>query len=190
MRVNDNSLSHYMKQNYNLDAAVSIEEHTIGGITPFLQKDFGAANDCTLMSIATALYARGIGSIQEIYNVVEKVATKYFYHGNFGTIGLFNRRIYQESCDILGVDYSPSYRMLKGWFFSADTICEALRQNKPVVLSMYRDGREYYDAHTVLAIGYKRWADGTVMLQVYDNWVKTIAYVDYQKIGLITSISW
>ena len=43
-------------------------------VVPFLQKDYGEANDCTLVSIASILYYLKKGTIEENYPKIEKIA--------------------------------------------------------------------------------------------------------------------
>lgn len=169
-----------------------LNEHSIWGIIPFLQKNFGGLCDCSLMSIATAIYykcGRRI-DIQEIYDSVEKYATYYFYRSSFGTLPFFIRSIYKKALQHWNLPETPCSAYFKNWFFTKQTMKALLDRDIPIILNMLHDGRDYYTTHSVLAVGYKEYADGTFMIEICDNWYRNSGYVDYDKMSFISSIVW
>ena len=52
---------------------------------------------------------------------------------------------------------------------------------------MWKDGLEYYKNHSVLIVGYLQTVDKK-MLVIYDNWFKSVSYIDYDKLSVISSI--
>ena len=60
------------------------------------------------------------------------------------------------------------------------------------MLSMFKDGRQWYEDHSVTIIGYAEYKlDGkkTVrMLKVYDNWYPEVMYVNYELMHMFSSI--
>ena len=60
------------------------------------------------------------------------------------------------------------------------------------MLSMYKDGRDFYNDHSITVIGYGEYKvdskHAAHMLKVYDNWYKEMCYDDYDLIHLFSSI--
>ena len=79
---------------------------------------------------------------------------------------------------------------MKGIGFNWDFIKGNLDYNDtPIILNLWKDGRNYYYNHTVLIIGYAE-SENKKMLVVYDNWFKYICYIDYDKLSIICSIQY
>ena len=141
-------------QNYKL-----IDEKRIGA-TPFLQSNYGEENDCTIMSIATCIYyyVRQINMpipMFEIYAATRKIAKKYKYNDSTGTFFGFNKKIYEETLKYFNLKQKININFVKNVGFNFNTIKKSILENKPVVLSMANDGRDYYKNHTVTIIGYQ-----------------------------------
>ena len=175
----------------------SIKKKVISDIDPFEQKDFGTKNDsdCTLTSIMTSIYYYSYKKLnpKEVYRTVRKNAEKWFFKPNIGTIPFFIKSIYDKSLKDYGINKKTGARLIKDWGYNLKLIMSVLDQNKPIILSIYKDGREYYFNHSVLVIGYEifRFENGIEypMLLVYDNWYSTIGYVDYNKLSAFSSIN-
>lgn len=160
----------------------SREERCITNFTPLLQKDYGKDKDCTLTSITAILG----GNPQETYDKVEKIALKYGYNGDtYGTIPIFTKSIIDKAS---GTKSKQGY--LKNIGYSWKKIQELINNNQSIILSLNKDGRDYYKNHSVVIVGWVILNNKTRLLKIYDNWYLTPAYIDYDKLSLISSINY
>lgn len=69
---------------------------------------------------------------------------------------------------------------------------DILDKNEPIMISIFKDGRKYYESHTITIVGYDTFEDRDnneiTMLLVFDNWHKTIYYLDYEVLNPICEI--
>lgn len=166
-----------------------IQSRQINDISPLLQDDYGKDNDCTLTSITTVIkWLKPSLSINNIYNNVEKIAKKFLYTGNFGTLTLTIKSIYKQSLQVFGINKKVKSYYLKNIGFNKDIIINNINNNQPVLLNLWNDGRNYYKNHSVLIIGYKITENNDFILTIYDNWYKHNSYIDYNKLSIISSI--
>lgn len=181
-RLDDSNLQSYIEETY--EPITDEVSEMIKGYTPLLQRDYGKANDCTLTCITAML---STGNPEVVYKKVESIAKKYFYDGDkFGTIPFFIKSILDESA---AADSESRYG--KGVGFNWSDIKKLIKQNKPIILSLVNDGRGYYMNHSITIAGYKEFNKGKIrILAVYDNWRKTIAYLDFNKLPTICSINY
>ena len=149
-----------------------------------LQADYGEDYDCSITCI-TAMLSNG--NPDETYKKVEEIAKKYFYNGKtIGTIPFFIKAILDEAAN---VNSKRGYGKNIGFTWSK--IKSLIAMDKPIILSMLNDGRNYYRNHSVTIVGYNEYNNGKVrLLAVYDNWRKTISYIDYSKLCTISSINY
>lgn len=184
VRLDRNNIFDYIQETYGPQCCVCLKAKTVSNYTPLLQNDFGGKNDCSLTCI-TALLTQNKNP-QTIYSQVEKVAKKYFFDGKkIGTIPFFIKAI----IDNVGhVNSKQGYGKNVG--FNWTKIKSLIDQNKPIILSVNNDGRNYYKNHSVTIVGYKEYLGGVKILSVYDNWKKTIAYIDFNKLSVISSINY
>lgn len=193
-RLTESDMNSYLTENYG-GVLLREKKVVIDGINPLLQNDYGEDNDCTLTSITTIIsWLQPDLNINEIYNRVELIAKKYFYNGSkFGTIPIFIKPIFNEVLNYYNIDKTTSVRYLKKIGFDFEFIQKQIDNNKPIILSLCSDGRGYYENHSITIIGYTRIQTENrniaKMLLVYDNWYKDIAYVDYNKLSLISGIN-
>ena len=182
-RLDNTNVNDYVKE--NCGSVEKREQVMITGFIPLLQKDYGKPYDCTLTCI-TAILSRG-KNVEETYEKVEKVAEKHFYDGdNYGTIPIFIKSIIDE---VAKVNSKRGYG--KGIGYNWETIKTIIRTNKPIILSMQNDGRNYYKNHSVTIIGFREYNGGELkLLVIYDNWKKSVSYVDYDKLNVISSINY
>ena len=125
-----------------------------------------------------------------IYNQVENIAKQYGYSGVKGTQPVVIKIIYQKALNIFKIPYRAQSKYLKGIGFSWNFIKQNFNySNIPIILNIWKDGRNYYHNHTVLIIGYVE-SQSKKMLAVYDNWFKEISYIDYDKLNTICSIQY
>ena len=180
-RLSDANLIQYIKDLYG--KANLTRRKVIGGIKPLLQKNYGGEMDCTLTSITTIL---NNGNPEEVYKTVEKVAKKCFYNEKRGTSPLFVKSMLDK------LTKKKSKRgYLKNVGYTWSEIKKVVDSNRPIILSMNNDGRNYYKNHSVTIIGYVEYNNGSVkMLAVYDNWYSSISYVDYNKLFTVSSINY
>ena len=191
--LTNNNIESYLLWKYPKYTEAKEIESKILSFTPLLQSNYGKEKDCTLCSITAYIYneTKDISPL-EIYSKVEKIATKYFYNGDiYGTIPFFNGRILSEA---LENQQKIGQKYFKGIGFSFTNIQTLINNNKPVILSINSDGRDFYKNHTVTIIGYKiyRMDDKKdfYMLAVYDNWSKTVRYIDYRAMSYLSSITY
>ena len=182
-RLDNTNVNDYVKE--NCGSVEKREQVMVTGFIPLLQKDYGKPYDCTLTCI-TAILSRG-KNVEETYEKVEKVAEKHFYDGdNYGTIPIFIKSIIDE---VAKVNSKRGYG--KGIGYNWETIKTIIRTNKPIILSMQNDGRNYYKNHSVTIIGFREYNGGELkLLVIYDNWKKSVSYVDYDKLNVISSINY
>lgn len=165
-----------------------IQPKIINGITPLLQKNYGGDNDCSLTSITCVInWMTDNININDIYNLVEKNAKRCGYKPNFGTFPTVIQKIYQNSLNYYKIKQKTNSAYLKNIGFNFNTIKSSINQKKPIILNIWKDGRKYYENHTVLIIGYLE-INNKHLLAVYDNWYSSISYVDFDKMSPISSI--
>lgn len=201
--INVNKINPYLKDKYNLYKVKFVKNNFIEDIIPLLQKDYGKSLDCTLTSITCLLYYKFNQEIEinTIYNIVEKNAKKYLYDGEkLGTNPLFINKIVFKSFNELkqNSNINCKSRYFKNIFYSMNSIKKLINENNPIIFNIFKDKRDYYNDHTILIIGYSDIRlykneedsyDYSVLL-CYDNWNKTVAYVDLDDISLISSINY
>lgn len=182
-RLADNNLSVYLDKNYGTVRNPGMVKR-ISGYTPLLQADYGKDYDCSLTCITAMLME---GDPKSTYDKVEEVAKKYFYNGDRGgTIPFFIKAIIDK---VAGVNSKRGYG--KGIGYNWEKIRTLIHQNKPIILSIASDGRNYYKNHSVTIVGYNQYNNGKIrLLAVYDNWHKEISYIDYNRLSVISSINY
>ena len=179
--ISEYNLIQYVKDTYGNASLTS--KKIIGGITPLLQSHYGGDMDCTLTSITTIL---NNGNAVEVYKKVEQIAKKYFYNSNRGTNPLVIKCILDKM-----TNKKSKRGYLKNIGYSWSSIKTLIKANKPIILSMNNDGRNYYKNHSVTIVGYAEYNGGKVkMLAVYDNWSRSTRYIDYNKLSVISSINY
>lgn len=147
------------------------------------QKDYGDEYDCTITCLA---FIFG----EQHYAEIEKIAKKYGYNGNTcGTFQIVIRSIMRDCMKKFGVCGTAKSAYIKNVGFSWQKIKELINSDTYVILNLQNDGRGYYKSHSVTIVGYGEY-DGANLLLVYDNWNYGISYIDYDKMGVITSINW
>lgn len=160
----------------------------VNGIKSLLQNDYGEANDCTLTSITCVISWLCPGlTPQEIYDIVEQAAKRYGYRGNYGTPSLVIKGLYQNILNHFGIKSKVHSRYFKNIGFGWNYIKQEIKENQPIILNLWKDGRDFYKNHTILIVGYLE-DDDKKILAVYDNWYHGISYVDYDKLSTISSI--
>lgn len=165
-------------------------KYKIPGVPQLLQNDYGEACDCTLTSITAIIkFLRPQYDVQEIYNWVEKIAKAYGYRGNYGTHNLVIRTVYKKSLQGFGInEYKPFSYYLKGLCYDYNLIKHEIDNNRPVLLNLWKDGRDFYKNHSVLIVGYYYFNDSKRYLMIQDNWYRTVSYIDYDLLSTISSV--
>jgi hypothetical protein len=129
--------------------------------------------------------------IQKVYNVVEKIAKKYGYKGEKGTPFITIRKIFHTALAQFRLPQAYA-KYFKGVGFKFSHIRAEINKGNPIILSLKKDGQNYYENHSITIIGYEVYSapnGKTVpMLIVYDNWYKVISYIDYNKMSRISTI--
>ncbi|MBO7402405.1 MAG: hypothetical protein J6U10_05390, partial [Lachnospiraceae bacterium] len=62
----------------------------------------------------------------------------------------------------------------------------------PLVFSLLWDGLGFYKDHTMLIVGYAVYRTGATnhrFLLLHDNWMKTVSYLDFDRLPPICSIN-
>ena len=134
-------------------------EVVLNDIPALLQKDYGEANDCTLTSLTAigVFLKKNQKTANEIYKVVEHFAKHYGYTGTAGTNPFVIKRIFDSVLTVLSVYKDTKVRYLKNIGYNFSLIKKTLDAGNPLILSMHSDGRQYYQNHSVLIIGYKEY---------------------------------
>lgn len=164
----------YLHDKYPKAKEIHLKEYkkVFGNYKPLLQKDYGLANDCSLTSLTTIICGIVNKEPQEVYNVVEKYAKQYGFKGK-GTLPFFIKCIFDKTLKEFGVNVKTKSGYLKCIGYDFDKIHSLIDDNIPIVLSINKDGRNYYNNHSITVIGYLIYqVDNALepMLLVYDNW--------------------
>lgn len=194
-RLTVTNIKQYLQQVYNFGGQITELHRKQLSVPVFLQNNYGKSGDCTLTSILTLTkYYNKSADTNDVYDYIEDIATKkYFYNGDsYGTIPFFNKTILKQTFKQFGINRKVTSKYLKDIGFNLETILQCLDNNTPVIISIFRDGRKYYDNHTITIIGYVQYKDenGKIMtiLQVYDNWFSSYSFLDYNAICNISMI--
>lgn len=180
-RLSDKNLNQYAP-------GVPSEKNTIKGIPSLLQNDYGGDQDCTLTSITSVIkWFKPEVAINTIYNEVERIAKKHLYTPNYGTMSIVIRSVYTQALRSFQINNKVNSRYFKNIGYCFRFIKEEIDKGHPVLLNLWKDGREYYKNHSVLIVGYTVIGQYQ-LLQIYDNWSKGISYIDYDKLSTISSI--
>ncbi len=170
-------------------------EKEISNVLGLLQRNYGQDQDCTLTSMtALLLYYTKKNSVQDIYNEIERIATKLGYKGNIGTNPLVIRCLMQSVLKRYQIKKTCYSAYLKSIGYTIDLIKKLINKDVPIILNLSNDGRKYYQNHSVLIIGYKEIVLSNkktmFFLKVKDNWSKETSYIDYSKLSMISSINY
>lgn len=167
-----------------------IKEKYIIGMTsngtekpPLLQKNYGLPCDCTLTSLA---FIFG----EKYYPDIEAIAKTLGYNGEtYGTNPITVRTIMTRVMKLAGIKGTAKSAYLKNIGFTWNSLKKLLKANTYILLNLWKDGRGYYNSHSVTIIGYSEYSKHKFLL-IYDNWTTTISYLDYDKLSSISSINY
>lgn len=192
-RIEENLADEYLRAKYPEAEKVYLSQYKkLYNYKPLLQKDYGLAGDCTLTALTTIVCGYTSKEPQEVYNVVEKYAKQYGYNGK-GTNPLFIKHIFSKVLKDFGIAGKIKTGYLKTFGYSFADIKSLINYNIPIVLNIHKDGRQFYDNHSITIIGYliyKVDEEDIPMLLVYDNWVNRPSVVDYKALSIISSINY
>ena len=184
--ITDLNVKEYVLSHYGTDKCTNSKK--IDGITPQLQKNYGGINDCTLMSITVLIDYITKGNakrVNEIYNKVEAIAKSYFYNHKIGFSAPFIKPTLEKALkQLFKIKKTFKFCIGKNMAFNFSTIKNAISNNRPIIITIHSDGRNYYKKHSVLIIGYSEYGSKAKMLMVYDNWTRSVCYVDYNRMGI------
>jgi len=185
----------YLKENNFLGEGTKMIKNKLLPVKPFLQKNYGKLGDCTLTSVLVLTYFYTLGTYTdvEIYDYIEKIAKKYLYNGDtYGTIPIFNKAIVKETFKKFGVGRKITTKYFKDIGFNLEDIKKILDANQPILISIYKDGRKYYEHHTITIVGYITYKDNEgrekTVLKVYDNWYTSAGFLDYDVLNFNATI--
>ena len=184
--LKDSNIRDYTVKTYGDDGGMI--KRKIQYVPTLLQNDYGELSDCTITSITAVIkFYRPDLNVFDIYDQVESIAKCYGYSGDHGTYSLTIRFIYNKALKKFGIDKRASSRYLKDFSFDYFFIQQEINGDRPVLLNLWKDGRDFYKNHTVLIVGYLM-IGNIPYLMVQDNWTKTVSYIDYKKLATICSI--
>lgn len=191
MRLYSLNILLYLKELYSVSHILAPVRHINVAIN-YLQNDFGPTNDCTLTSAMTILkyYLKDIDE-NVIYNTIYKFGLKYGFTEKWGTIPVVHRIILSKAAQELKLNNKFTSCYIKGIGYNFEKIKKVLDENKLVMLSVFNDGRNYYESHSITVVGYEIYTINgkeVPMLLVYDNWYNSYSYVDYSRISPISMI--
>lgn len=191
--INNNNLLEYLKKKYNVDnIQKSIKVNQLIDMQPLVQDDYGDDNDCTLTAITTILTHYCNKTPEEIYAVVVKFGRKLGYNAKAGTNPLVMRTLMNLAAKELGVKKTAAVRYGKNVSYNFAGIKKHIDANRPMMLSIFKDGRNFYNDHSITVIGYGEYQIDNKrkarMIKVYDNWYREVAYVDYDLLCVFSSI--
>lgn len=158
-------------------------------INSLLQRDYGKAQDCTLVSILTILQKDiQLTSPESTYGLIESIAYGYRYNGDkWGTIPFFIKKIMEDVYSVLNIKHKCHVRYGKGVAFNFNTVKNLTDRGVPVILSLFSDGVGKYRNHSVVVID----CDATTKdFIIYDNWAKEPQRLSYKKLCAVACINW
>ena len=186
VRLTDRNIDRYLNQEYG--AADGPKATKRLGSQALRQIDYGEDNDCTLTAITEAIrYYIPAAPPQEIYNVVVKWGKRFGYNSRRGTSCVMINSIYDNSLYELKAKKKVRGYNIKGLNYRYEDIVISINKGNPVVLNIYKDGRDLYNNHSILVIGYLT-VGKAKMLIVHDNWYTNDAFVDYTKLSRLASV--
>lgn len=194
-RLDDRNIISYIQDAYGAENVSSSAARLMSNFQPVVKKDSGLISDCTLLSISAIInyYIKYTKSSQDIYDIVESVAEDFLYSGYF-TIPDFIKIVIDRTLkeiNIIGESHWYFYKKIDLMYNDVKTL---IQKNKPIILSIISDGREYYKDHSVIIIGYVEYSIGinkkVRLLKVYDNCYDSISYIDYEKMDKICCINY
>ena len=160
----------------------------IYNVPTLLQSDYGDINDCVLVSITSLIiYLKPQLDIIQVYNQVALFAKKYGYKTTFGTPNIMIKTILEKSLQYFQLPYKIKNYYIKNLGFDYQDIKNKIDNNLPILLTIWRDGRNFYKNHNVIISGYY-YTQNYKLLAIKDNWYKTNSYLDYNKLSNICSI--
>ena len=161
----------------------------IEDISPLLQKNYQGENNCIITSITCVIkwYKKRIKT-DVIYKTVEQIAKRYGYQPNEGVFPIAVPRIYKRAINIYNLNKKIKTKHLKNFGFTFEDIQDSINNNYPVLMSIKNDGRNYYIDHSVLIIGYVNIPEQRILI-VYDNWNSDFSYIDYDKLSLMSNVT-
>ena len=193
-RLTATNIREYLQKVYGMGNEIKEVNRKQLSVPIFLQRNYGKDGDCTLTSILTLTkyYNKSLDT-QTVYDYIEKIANKYLYNGDaYGTIPVFNKTITKQTFNHFGISKKISTRYFKDLGYNLQSIMDLLDNDTPVMISMFKDGRSYYDSHTITIIGYVQYRDEydqtITMLMVHDNWFSSYSFLDYNPICAISEI--
>lgn len=188
----------YLKLKYPKCIIKVGKSKSISNIKSFLQADYGKENDCSITAMATVFYHKLNGQVDfdHIYNVVEQAGYDWGY-GDWGTKTYSIKSIMERSAKVLNVKQKAIVKHYKGIMWNINSVMDLIDKGNPMVLAIQKDGRRYYDKHSVTIMGYAQYDvtfNGQTFtesyLRVFDNWTKTPMYIDYQLLGMLSCINY
>ena len=195
-RLSTDKVIKYLSELYPNKIITFKEQYNIQNIVSHLQAHYGLEGDCTLTSILTCVkfWDPVDRDTDLVYNQIEGIANKYFYNGNtYGTIPIFIKTIFSKVLKFFGINKTVKQAYFKNIGFNFKTIKKQIDNNTPVILSLYNDGRDYYESHTVTIVGYIVYiVDGKEipLLEVLDNWYYYGSIIDYSAMSIISEITY
>ena len=197
-RLGSFNVEPYLKSIYGENIAVKkVSSFKLYDVKPLLQNDYGDDSDCSITSITTCIlkYAPFLKDT-DVYNIVAEYGkSKSFYNGKlYGTIAFSIKNIFDQSLKKLKINLKTKSAYIKGVGFNLNSIKTILNNQKPIILTMHNDGRDYYKMHSITIIGYDIYSlnnKKTIpFLLVYDNWTKTSNYIDYTRLSSLSCINY
>lgn len=198
-------VNNYIKEVYRVKGIEKNMPESIYNIKGLLQNNYGTQN-CSLTCITCVVwyllkYTTNY-SDKIVYRTVKNNTNWYSYDENkYGTIPIFIDNILGKTMDNFHLGYASDNKTFKnvpliGYKFKH--IQERIKAKTPVILNIFRDGRNYYDNHSITVIGYniftvineKGKREDLIFLKVLDNWREEPSYVDFQKISTVSSITY
>ena len=196
-RLTAGNLIDYIKTEYGSDDVKMVKAKNVVGIEPLLQNDYGKPYDCALVSMTTLLNyeLKGRQRIEMLYAYIEDIAKQFGYNGDtVGTSNVVVRSILGHAAKAFRVRKSACSRYIKQFGYNWKNLCNLIGAKTPVILCIPNDGRNYYTQHAVLVIGVVEYRladkdDQRVrIIRIYDNWLKEVGFVDYDKLSQKSSI--
>ena len=194
VRLTQLNIKKYLYEKFGYDTDIKLmDEKRLKNVPILLQDDYGEDNDCTLTSITCAIKRLNRSMREnEIYDIVEGIAKKYFYNGKvYGTIPLFIKSIWDEANRKCNCKLLTGWRVFKGLGFNQNSIKELIDKDRLVILSLHSDGRYYYRDHTITVLGYNLYelhGPAHASFAVYDHSYRSVSYIDYDELSIISSI--
>lgn len=193
MRITSNNLQDYLSPKPTENSIVLIKRHIIPSHNYLLHEIENEKLGSVITAINILQYFAPTMTPGILHDYIRRYGNKIGYSTKFGIIPLFNSRILNCVATDLHIKHTFRTKYIKNIGFDFKTITDLIDSRNPALLSLFNDGRNYYQRHSVVIMGYEIYDVGGVqkrLLVVCDSWSKGYSYIDYDRLSSVSSLTY